>query len=376
VSDSTSSSPVLIVNGVTTHFGGSGLQALKSWQNSFSGGPVGCTTWHVAPEPSKNFNRKVYNLFLGLLFFPGTVFRFLRSPIFEMLYKISPISIIQLWWRISKSTPSYVVFSHHSAFYLAFFVPWRKRCLVIQDLLCARAASMGASRRAKRRILGIELAVYQRCPRLFVLSYNEARILRRFLPDVQIELVSCYDPDVQRECPPAVYDAEEIAIVSDWRRQENCHGLRKFFSSGNGSIKSSAGIRFSIWGFGDNPLSGTPPAQGDSRFVFHGPYQSYADVKEGIALVPIYQGAGIKLKTLEGFRHRRVVVGTRGAFIGLPPIMLRNISLRVRTPDDFDQLPALLMHNRLPDEFAAFWAAYSKHYAPLAQMFCRQPTPR
>ena len=51
------------------------------------------------------------------------------------------------------------------------------------------------------------------------------------------------------------------------------------------------------------------------------------------------RGAGIKRKTLEALCSGRMVVGTKGAFIGLPYWLISNVVLKVSSLHDLNNLP-------------------------------------
>ena len=57
-----------------------------------------------------------------------------------------------------------------------------------------------------------------------------------------------------------------------------------------------------------------------------GEFSSFQSIECRYFFIPIYQGAGIKLKTLEAFRNCRYVMGTKEAFLGFPPNSINNIS--------------------------------------------------
>ena len=65
------------------------------------------------------------------------------------------------------------------------------------------------------------------------------------------------------------------------------------------------------------------------------------DIAEGYFFVPIYQGAGIKRKTLEALSAGRMVVGTSAAFIGLPAWLITAVTWRVVSIEDVQGLPGL-----------------------------------
>ena len=51
--------------------------------------------------------------------------------------------------------------------------------------------------------------------------------------------------------------------------------------------------------------------------------------------MPIYQGAGIKLKTIEALASKRFVLGTKAAFIGLHPWIISKVIKITDSLNDF-----------------------------------------
>lgn len=220
-----------------------------------------------------------------------------------------------------------------------------------------RSRSLGASRRLQRLLLNLELRIYRLAPTLLVQSYHEWRLLRRFLVN-RIHLISCCDLDL---VTASVDRRSGLAVISDWRRPENVHGATKFFSSSAAKAYDGGKLRLRFFGFGSKTLVERLATAGVSPRIDiadGGVFKELSNIAEGYFFVPIYQGAGIKRKTLEALSSGRMVVGTKAAFIGLPSWLIADVTYRVMSIGDLQALPDL------PDELA-----FSKALSDLSRWF-------
>ncbi|MCE9602049.1 MAG: hypothetical protein K8S21_07530 [Gemmatimonadetes bacterium] len=287
--------------------------------------------------PTFGIRRKGAFLFAlwAIYFLPGTLFRLSRFPGFEMLVKLSPILAWRLLRRLVRGRPELVVFSHHSSFLYSLFVARHRRVFIIQDLLYVRARSMGYPKALCKLLFKVECKVYGLAEHLVSLSHDELRILERFLGP-RISLASCLDREEVVAGLPATPD-RRIALVSDWRRPENLHGLLTFFAPDRDAGGSGERHEFVLYGFDSaaatRKVAAAAPHTGHA-FTDGGTYATFTDIQQVFFLVPIYLGAGIKRKTLETLQSGRYVLGTPAAFIGLRPGFLKDRALTVASPRD------------------------------------------
>lgn len=331
---------VLFVNGINTEFGGSGAEARKTWEASFQRNSISCRVMGTVPRFGSARKSRGYFLLLALYFVPGTLFRLLGAPIFEFAYKLSPLLALRFLRERASLKPRRIVFSHHACFYLAAFTAKARRVFLIHDLMYVRARSRGASRRLQRLYLNLELHIYRLAPTLLVQSYHEWRLLRRFLTN-RIHLISCCG--LELTTPPA-HRQQGLAVISDWRRPENVHGASQFFSPPAAATYNGGTLHFRFFGFGSNALVERLAAVGVAPGIDiadGGVFKDLSDIAEGYFFVPIYQGAGIKRKTLEALSAGRMVVGTKAAFIGLPAWLIAGVTWRVASIEDLRSLPGL-----------------------------------
>lgn len=331
---------VLVVNGVNTGFGGAVAEVMRTWEASFRERNVSFERLETVPRFGYGKKSRSYLLALALYFLPGSIFRLWSAPVFELAYKLSPALILRFLRAQARLEPRTVVFSHHASFYLSLFTRRARRVFAIHDLLYVRAKSFGASRRLQRLTLAIELWVYRLSPEVLILSYQEWRVLKRFLGDrARVHLIGCYPLTVPASARPC--RAGEFAVISDWRRAENVHGAVHFFSQGGAAAAPMArDLRFRIFGFGSKLLAERLRSIATSPGITitdGGVFQDLSSIEEGYFFVPIYRGAGIKIKTLKALCDGRVVVGTRAAFIGLPPWILSEVTRRVTSLADLQR---------------------------------------
>ena len=204
-----------------------------------------------------------------------------------------------------------------------------------------------------------------RAASLVCLSYHEERILRRF-GFRRLQLLSSYASE-SAISPPASYDFRHVALVSDWRRPENIHGAKTFFQQANSTCGATEGgmIHYSIYGFESDSVGGMlarhPGAGSKFNLELKGFYKDHSAIPEGVFLIPIYQGAGIKIKLLEALRHRRYVIGTPGAFEGLPRRWLDGLATMVNSIDDLPKVNVEVD----PLAFSRFEERYTERFREL-----------
>lgn len=325
---------VLFINGVNTSYGGSGKASLRVWINSIL--KSGIKVHVINSVPTFGFYKKGFllNFFLAIYFSPGTFFRLIKNPLSEFLYKLSPFFLIYILYLQIFKNYKYVIYSHYSIFIYSWVSKKKKRIYIVQDLLYIRAKSMGFSHNFCKFIFYIECYLYNKAQNVICLSYQESRILSKFL-NSNIHLASCIDNAINDSdlCYQSILG--RVAIVSDWRRIENLHGLTKFFQNNS---DSSIDIEFWIYGISSNKAYNLAKectiSLKNLSFYDGGSFESYNDIPTKYFLVPVYWGAGIKLKTLEMFSNGRYVFGTPGAFIGMPRYIIKNFSHVLHSPSE------------------------------------------
>jgi len=358
---------VLFVNGVNSAFGGSGANANRNWLASIRRIAREVTVFDSVP--TFGFKRMGYPLkaILAMYFMPGTMFRFSRFPGLELLHKISPICAVRMWIAAWKARPDLIVFSGQNMLLYSLLFPRKKRVLLIQDLLYIRAKSLAFPRPLCRLLFFMERALYRRAARLTVLSEGERRILARFVNE-SISLISCLDSEVEVD-PGVNGGAGAVALISDWRRPENRHGVVAFLSVAPPGVASTDVPPFVLYGLGIESMRDVivKSAFYDRyRFVFRGVYGTLSDVREDVFLVPIYQGAGIKMKVLEALNAGRYVVGTPGAFLGLKRHRLGDVSRVVRSPEEIIAIGT--DRHLVQDRFRGY---YFSRFEQLGDVLCK-----
>jgi hypothetical protein len=294
-------------------------------------------------------------------------------PAAELFYKLSPLLALKFWWRLSQARSDVVIWSHHSMFIYSLLTPFSRRVFLVQDLLYVRARSLGYSRRVCKWVFGLECAFYGRASCLMVLSESECKILRRFVSR-PTTLISCLDARVFAEATSEP-EVKGVALISDWRRSENLHGVIQFLS-GRGAVAAApdAPPHIAVYGLGIDNLQMELERSGLAArcvFEYRGVYVHLGEVGESTFLVPIYQGAGIKLKVLEAFANGRYVLGTKAAFAGLRPARLCGICGLVEQPSDISASEP--QGPRVRETFAKY---YLERFEDIGQAVLRLPVSR
>lgn len=364
---------ITFINGVNTAFGGSGANANRTWLASLERIAEAFTVIDTVPRFGLRTKGRLLKLLLALYFLPGTLFRASRVPAAELFYKLSPLLALKLWWRLAQARPDVVIWSHHSMFIYSLLTPFSRRVFLVQDLLYIRARSLGYSRQVCRWVFGLECTLYGRASSLMILSESECRILRRFVSR-PTALISCLDARVFAGATSEP-DVKGVALISDWRRSENLHGVVHFLSS-SGAVAASPGAppHIAVYGLGIDNLQMELERSGFAArcvFEYRGVYGHLGEVRESTFLVPIYQGAGIKLKVLEAFANGRYVLGTKAAFAGLRPARLFGICRLVEQPSDISASEP--QGPRVREAFANY---YSRRFEDIGEVVLRLPVSR
>ena len=315
----------LFVNGININHGGAGKGSFNFWisdiQNHHS-----LSTININP-PFFNSSKSRFNqnLFYSFLHLPGSILRVFNNPLFEFFNKISIFYILFFLIRTSRTPYSSVIFSHHSSFYLQFLVPYKKRILVVHDILYERAKSFGAKKIIQKFIFSIELIFYRHSRLILIQSYREYRIIKSFLGEDKCFLIKSYP--VNNKIVKFDYNLSEtkhFAVVADWRRRENIGGLLKFFAKPSLADRMVKNITIDIWGYASdvalNKIQNITKGDPSINFVNKGSFVSYKQVNAPIILILIYQGAGIKFKLLEALNNCKLVFSTPMGLKGLPII--------------------------------------------------------
>jgi hypothetical protein len=364
---------IAFINGVNTAFGGSGANANRTWLASLERIADAFTVIDTVPRFGLRTKGRLLKLLLALYFLPGTLFRASRVPVAEFFYKLSPILALKLWWRLSQARPDVVIWSHHSMFIYSLLTPFSRRVFLVQDLLYIRARSFGYSRRVCKWVFGLECAFYGRASSLMVLSESEYKILGRFVSR-STALISCLDSRVFAGATSEP-EVKGVALISDWRRSENLHGVVQFLNgSGAVAVSPYAPPHIAVYGLGIDNLQMELERSGLAErcvFEYRGVYGHLGEVRESTFLVPIYQGAGIKLKVLEAFANGRYVLGTKAAFAGLRPTRLCGICALVEQPSDISASEP--QGQRVREAFAKY---YLRRFEDIGQVVLRLPVSR
>jgi hypothetical protein len=329
---------ILIINGINTNVGGANVNTLRTWSKSILN-KYELKIFHYNPNWYKIFSPLMVKIFYFFLFLPGSFFRLFKFPLFEFFNKISIFQFFNIIFFVRPNKFNKVLLSHHSVLYLYFLINKSKRVFIIHDLLYYRAKTMRYNKKMYKFLLCLEIFFYKKMNRIFILSYDEYRVLKKVAPKLRVDLISIIDFNSYNCNNNIIKLDDRIALVSDWRRKENFIDAIKFFNDFEPSnlLKNQNGvqIKFSIYGFNSRNIH-KELLKKNIKFNFQlkGNFNTYNEIIEKVILVPNYTGAGIKVKVLEAINQNKFVVGTQNAFFGLPSFLIENIGIKINKPED------------------------------------------
>ena len=147
-------------------------------------------------------------------------------------------------------------------------------------------------------------------------------------PEYTNEYLEYYDFDIQYEVN------NDLILFGLWSRYENMEGLVWFMDSVYAKYVDLFNCRIKIMG-GGLPKGFIDKYVDEKNVIYLGYVDdSYSEIVRCRAMiVPLFHGAGIKIKVLDSFNTGTPVVGTDLAFEGLSPI--QNLTYIANTPEEF-----------------------------------------
>ncbi len=358
----------LFVNGINTNYGGAGSGSYNFWINEIKK-QDSVFSINLTP-PLKNLSKKrfVQNIFYFIFHFPGAFFRLFRNPLFELFNKVSIFFTLYFLFHFVSKSFSSIIFSHHSSFYLQFFIPHSKRILLIHDILYERGKNFGIDRAFYRIIFSIELFFYKRARLILVQSYREYRILKSFLGNEKCFLIKSY-PVNTKSINFYYYSAKvnHVALVADWRRSENINGLITFFSKPSSDNSKDFEITIDVWGYNSDvavkKIKSIIKKHSKINFVNRGMYNLYEEVNAPIILILIYQGSGIKYKLLEALNSHKIVFSTSIGLKGFP-IIKSNLIYKIHTINDIRKIQI----SASEEDYKNLLSVYNKKFTDITEV--------
>ncbi len=358
---------ILFINGINTAFGGAGKNSLALWESDLR-----LNNFKVFFFNTSQSNFRLTNNLINLLkHIPGVFFRiFRKSPLFEYFYKISVLHVIFYVYFQFKRHKDLILLSHHSTFYLLFFSYFNKPAVIIHDLIYLKARNQKNPRFFCKLVLKLESFLLKKASFILVQSYKEKRILDYlFKGSVKIYLIkSTSSVFLKTEFEKK---NNTLALVADWRRIENIHGVRSFFNNTDYKYLANKKIQINVWGYGSfsvckylrNALIG-------QSFVVRdrGTFKNLNVINDKFLLVPIYHGSGIKVKVIEAIFNRMVIITTPKGIEGLFRIKSRIINV-VNSFRHFSEIfPQLGRDNFKTSDFIRFKKKYDQYFYDISNV--------
>lgn len=298
---------ILFINGINTTNGGAGSLSLRNWDESLSK-----KNTIIYINLYKNFfNNKVLNILINtILLFPGIFFRCRKIVFFEFFYKFSIFYSLYIILKVICIRPDKIIFSHHSSFYLSFFLPSKyKKTFIIHDLLAFRQRTLLQSNFLTKFIFHYEVFLYKKCDCILIQSRYEYLVLKKIIRTNNIFLITTMKLNSIKN--NNLFINNDFFIAADWRRFENRSGLKKFIND-----YKNKKIIIHVWGLGYDKLN-ILNTNKNIKFVFDGLFQNFTSIPQSNLIVPIYEGSGIKIKVIEAIRANKIIYSSKQGLTGI-----------------------------------------------------------
>lgn len=347
---------IYFINGINILKGGSGKIAINYWLKSLNEKFDKTNLINTVP------NFKFFNNFLLILYyFPFCLLRIKNIAVLEFFYKVSFFSILKILLLKINHKNEQLIFSHHSIFYLSLFYKKKYVNLLCQDLLLFKSKTLGNNRIEEFLIKKIESFFLNHANKILVHSYKEKKYLN-LKGYKNVYLISCYEfNEWQSSNIDNKIDFLKIAVCSDWRRYENTSGIKTLFENSKKNDFTDS-ISLNFYGYDSDKVTKNLSNQFQVKNI--GEYHDLNDVNESVCLVPIYKGAGIKLKVLEAIDYNKIVIGTSNAFIGLPSSLYKNIGFKIKNLNEIEKLDT----NKFRYQKNDFVKVYEKKFLKITEI--------
>jgi hypothetical protein len=358
---------ILFFNGINTMHGGAGKNSLTLWKNDLVLHNFKVNFFHTS-----HYNLGLRNiLIIFLRHIPGVFFRiFYKIPLFEYFYKISFADSLFYIYLQFKKKKDLIFLSHHSTFYLIFFSYFNKPVIIIHDLIYFKAKNQDSSRFFCKLTFKLEAFFLKRARFILVQSFKEKRILDHFFKgSIKIYLVK----SISSSFSEVAFEKRDntIALVADWRRIENIHGVRSFFKKSGYRYISNKNICINVWGYGSSLVcSYLEKTLKGQNFIVQdrGAFQSSNEITDKFLLVPIYHGSGIKIKILEAIFDHRVIITTPKGIEGLFRIKSKVINV-INSFSQFVELFLSLSFEKYKEsDFTQFQKKYDLYFHDISSV--------
>ena len=293
---------ILLLNGINPDTQGAGVSSLKYWQHELKKKNIKLFTKNFVPLIKNNFLNNFYKFFFYL---PGSLFRiFNLIYIFEYCVKINFFD----YFFLKKNIKIYnqVILNHHSTFYLVFF--FKDLSAIVHDLIYLKSKNRKKIKFFQKIIFNIELFILKRFKKIFIQSYYEYRLLKKFIPKSDIYLIKCRDINIKKD-PKILNNQKKIKkiknlnILADWRRKENYLALLKFFLN-----SKNLNQNFLIYGYTNFIVKYFILflLKFKKNFFYHGEFINKNNLK-GLFIIDIScYGSGIETKLIDFFDSKKI----------------------------------------------------------------------
>jgi hypothetical protein len=361
---------ILFVNGINTIAGGAGKNSLSLWEKDLLLNNFKVDYFHTSQSSYEYIND-----FINFLkHIPGVFFRiFYKISIFEYFHKISFVHIFSYIYFQLKKNKDLVLLSHHSTFYFLFFSYFNKPAIIVHDLIYLKAKNQKNSSFFCKLTFKFETFLFKKASFVLVQSYKEKRMLDLFFKgSLKIYLVKASPSDFIKTDFKSSNNS--IALVADWRRSENIHGIKFFFNKEDCRLIAKDNIYINVWGYGSSSISAylKKILSGNGVIVKErGAFVSFNEINDKFLLVPIFHGSGIKIKVLEAIFQQKVIITTPRGIEGLFRIKSKIINV-VNSFSQFVEIFSSLCHEEYKEsDFLSLQQKYDKYFDGISSVLLK-----
>lgn len=177
------------------------------------------------------------------------------------------------------------------------------------DRLANPAARLYARDQA-RRMERAEAALCSRCDMVLAISEEEAAVLRRLAPRTPVETVPI-GINVDRYRPRAPENPPIVAMIGSWNWAPNEDGGRAFLEHGwQRVLERLPGTRLRLVGKQISPEFGELARRAGAEVVGYVDDTTVEFARASVLVVPLWMGAGVRVKIVEALAARLPVVST------------------------------------------------------------------
>ena len=236
---------------------------------------------------------------------------------------VHPVFSIRFNWKLLHQIQGYydknhykaIIFNHSNMFLYAKFLKRNvPKLLLCHDVIAQRVNRSSSWAMRKLCIASERYSLKMSNAHIFSFSQKDCNLIESIygLPcKLNLDYI---DADILSKSPSKIEGY--YILFGDWTRSENLEGAMWLINKVCPLIKNSTFIKVIGRGFPEHTICENEKVKIEVMGFVDDPYQMLSNAKA--LLVPLFQGAGIKVKVIEALACGTPVIGTNIAFEGLP----------------------------------------------------------